>query len=466
MKKGAILTVILIMIIVSCAAIMCSCDLSEKDKDNNESKSYTIMYSDGDDIKSLSVKNGEIYTIAKPLPQKEGYIFMGLYDAEVGGVQYVSSSGLSVAPFSDGKDIVLYPRFKAEEYKILLDYGDAISSGINEIVVEYNGEIPYLPAYLSIADKHYMNFVGWFVNEGYYSEGIKVCNEQGMPLMRFNSSLASKCDTDKTLKLYAKFEKAKFNVDFYKPDGTLITKKTVSYGEDLSKVANGISLNGQKVLTWSLIPNGTIFNSIIDQDLQLYAVDVLKIFETKFEIKNCADNNGYNYNNQAGEADDRRRHDGFDIVSLTVNNVEKTQSGLFTIPVKDYPISMSLRVLQDLSNLPINGSEATLKDLPVDSFDGHVFETNITGKKIGKGAYYIKTTFKDGTFEESNDVNILDGKRKGESFSIRVPTVENKEISTVEVTVIYEIFTGAPGVMGIWWKEFSNWRCTTKLYFT
>lgn len=63
------------------------------------------------------------------IPQRTGYTFEGLFDAEVGGTQYVSANGSSVSVFSDKKNMVLFPHFKAKTYSIILDYQEAEVTG-------------------------------------------------------------------------------------------------------------------------------------------------------------------------------------------------------------------------------------------------------------------------------------------------------------------------------------------------
>ena len=62
---------------------------------------------------------------------------MGLYDAEVGGTQYVSASGASLSPFNDGKNMVLFPQFKAKDYTVILDYQGAPVTGSRQLTASY-----------------------------------------------------------------------------------------------------------------------------------------------------------------------------------------------------------------------------------------------------------------------------------------------------------------------------------------
>ena len=90
MKRIKTIALILVLIL-SISIVLMACD---KDNDevivNNEDMTYTIQYMDDSGLHKIEVKSGDLYSI-EVLPQKTGYKFMGLYDSEVGGTQYVNS---------------------------------------------------------------------------------------------------------------------------------------------------------------------------------------------------------------------------------------------------------------------------------------------------------------------------------------------------------------------------------------
>ena len=112
----------LLVVVMLFSFVLYGCDLLNGGSSESSSEIYTIMYSDGDEVHTLSVAYGELYTIERPFPSREGYDFSGLYDAEVGGTQYVTANGVCVSPFYERKNIVLYPQFTAKTYTLLLDY--------------------------------------------------------------------------------------------------------------------------------------------------------------------------------------------------------------------------------------------------------------------------------------------------------------------------------------------------------
>ena len=119
-------------------------------------KEYVIQYTDDSGTYKLTVTDGMPFTL-DVVPTKEGYKFIGLFDAEVGGTQYVSASGASLAPFTDGKNMVLFPQFKANDYSVILDYQGAQVPGQREFTVAYGDRLPELPVNLQGAHK---TFVG------------------------------------------------------------------------------------------------------------------------------------------------------------------------------------------------------------------------------------------------------------------------------------------------------------------
>ena len=83
--------------------------------DEKEDTLYTILYNDGKETRTIQVRNGQVYSLSD-IPSKDGYDFLGLYDSEAGGTQYVTASGVSVSAFTDKKNMTLFPQFKPKEY--------------------------------------------------------------------------------------------------------------------------------------------------------------------------------------------------------------------------------------------------------------------------------------------------------------------------------------------------------------
>ena len=198
-------------------------------------------------------------------------------------------------------------------------------------------------------------------------------------------------------------------------------------------------------------------------DTALYAQWVKLEYEVSLDRKNCKQDNGYNPDKC--DTDDRAgRHDGFDVVKLLVKNAEKLENGTYRVP-QGYSLGLSLKVLQNVSSLPLNGNAGS-KEISDDGYSAAVTGTNISNKQIGRGAYYVSVNYTDGTKTERNATNILSGKSQGDTVQMNVSVDSNKSISSVSVVVVYEIYTRGQGFLGIWWEEHSNWRLTTTLNFS
>lgn len=198
------------------------------------------------------------------------------------------------------------------------------------------------------------------------------------------------------------------------------------------------------------------------------ADDVITVNPTEpipvsFTVKNCALDNGFNPGQQAGEEDDRNRHNGFDVVNLSIGNVRQVDGKYRT--VTGLEPRLFLTVKQNIGNIPINNSEASLKCIENDTYKGAVHGTDINGATIGYGAYYVQVNYTDGTTARKNAVNLLSGMVKGDTIDLGLSFDKTKTISGIEVIVVYEITTGAPGFLGIWWFEHSNWRCDASMQF-
>lgn len=245
------------------------------DKDKSDNTEYTIMYTDGNEIHTLTVRCGELYSIPKPLPQKEGHVFLGFFDAETGGTQYVNSSGMCIAAFNDKKNIVLFPQFAADRLTVNLDYGISATAGTETIEVEYGQNIPFLPSDLVADNSAKYIFDGWFTKPN--CGGIKVAGANGISDKKAED-IAKVGEI--SVKLYAGFRIVTFAVTFYDCkdftdswtgyDTTPLAVKQIEYGSLLSEVAPKKRKNGQKILGWSSYENSSEYTSDITQDMNFY----------------------------------------------------------------------------------------------------------------------------------------------------------------------------------------------------
>ena len=279
MKKKILLTTIVVcMAIIAVSLIGCTDD-SEESPSLSE-VTFTIQYTDDTGTHTINVGYGMPYAL-ESIPQRTGYDFTGLFDAQVGGTQYVDANGASVAPFNDTKNLVLFPQFKAKQYRIILNYGEAPVTGTREINVEYNSEIQELPTNLSVAN---MDFKGWFTEQN--CGGTQIADTYGLlPDRRLvteqNFDLSN---ANGYIYLYAGFTATLRTVTFYTGNGNAPIEMQVAHGTPISEVVPDYrDENGFAVLEWTQDSNvsvdSTVFTGEVTRDMTLYAKTYAPVIE-------------------------------------------------------------------------------------------------------------------------------------------------------------------------------------------
>lgn len=286
MKKRTITLVALLLVAVSVMSIgLTACGLFDDDDNGgsntpSEPVKYTIQYTDDNGTHTITVESGQPYSI-DVIPERKGYEFTGLYDAQIGGTQYVAANGSSVSPFTDNKNMVLFPQFKAKQYKVVLNYGDAPVTGMREIDVDYNTELPELPINLTVANK---DFKGWFTEPN--CGGTQIADTYGvLPDRRLvteqNFDLSN---ANGYIYLYAGFIGTMRTVTFYVGDGNAPIVMQVEHGTLISDVVPDYrDEDGYAVLEWTQASNptenSTVFKGEVTRDMTLYAKTFAPVIE-------------------------------------------------------------------------------------------------------------------------------------------------------------------------------------------
>ena len=275
MKKRKISSIFAAAVFMSCAAGFTGCGEGNTPPAVTDPVDYIIQYSDDAGAHRITVTAGMPYAM-ESLPVRNGYEFTGLFDAEVGGVQYVSASGSSLSPYTDGKNMVLFPQFKAKEFTLFLDYQGAPVTGSREYAVSYGERLPELPKNLNIENK---NFVGWYTKPN--REGVRVADEYGLLATTsfVNESNFTLSDTDRFIYLYAGFEGEKYTVTCCFEAGVEPEEIEVEYGTPVSKIVTETRVNGKVPLAWSKTEGGIPFNGKITEDTVLYALEYASIID-------------------------------------------------------------------------------------------------------------------------------------------------------------------------------------------
>ena len=264
-----------------CTMFLTGCGLFGTGDSNDDDSAqtpteYTIQYTDDVGTHTLTVTDGAPYAL-EVLPERVGYDFLGLFDAEVGGTQYVSASGASLAPFTDKKNMVLFPQFAAKEYTVVLDYQGAEVTGQRSVTVQYGEKLPELPKNLS---KEHSVFAGWYTEEN--CGGTQVADAYGLipDKSTLNTSLFD-ISAGEYLYLYAGFDVETFTVTFNFGSSIPSEEMEVEYNTPISEVIPETrNEQGQAVLSWSETSGGDqIFTGNITDDTVLYAVEWAPVIE-------------------------------------------------------------------------------------------------------------------------------------------------------------------------------------------
>lgn len=280
MKKNKAILVLLLLFTLTISLVACVKDGNDGDKTAGETQtSFVIQYTDDTGTFNISVEDGQPYAMSA-VPYREGYVFVGLFDSEVGGTQYVNSKGSSVSVFTDKKNIVLFPRFEAKKFTVVLDYQGAAVNGAREIEVSYDAKIKDLPTGLYMKDK---DFMGWYTQPN--REGAQIADAYGViPTMSLiNSTNFDLSDPNGYIRLYAGFRGELHTVTFNFEENLPAEEVEVEHGTAISKVVTETRVNNKAVITWSKKPNDTakesVFNGKVTEDMVLYACEYAPVID-------------------------------------------------------------------------------------------------------------------------------------------------------------------------------------------
>ena len=273
---------VLMAVIMSCSIAFTGCGLFGNDNNDDTTQTepveYTIQYTDDAGTHSIKVKDGDPFAL-EVVPTRTGYDFMGLYDSEVGGTQYVSASGSSLAPFTDKKNMVLFPQWKAKEYTIVFRYDEnAEFSGDRSLSVHYGDRLQGLTSNPSLENSV---FKGWYTEEN--CGGTQIADRTGVIPDKaiVNEKNFDLSNPDGFIYLYAGFEMEKHTVTFHFGNGMQPETVEVEYGTPISEVVPKTrNEEGFAVLSWSERENGgQVFNGDITYDMVLYAMEWAPVIE-------------------------------------------------------------------------------------------------------------------------------------------------------------------------------------------
>lgn len=286
-KRKVILLALTVIAMIFVAFCVSSCQ-----KDEPALKKYKVWFMAGGEQYYIEVEEGNSLVGHKinkeQMPSKEGYNFLGLFDAEEGGIKYVNSDGIGVASISITKDLWLYSQFEEKSVTISFDCENSNIQTPSNIVVPYSSNMPSLPSDLEHKENAKYYFDGWYTEAN--CKGTKVATNNGIS----NMKVADLCRTQDTIILYAGFKVNTYTVSFYDCknfsnwwmdyENTPIENKTVEYGALLKDIAPKTRTSGHKILSWSLSPNS--FECSADEkitanrDFYVYSYEITVTYDT------------------------------------------------------------------------------------------------------------------------------------------------------------------------------------------
>ena len=297
-KKHFILLGVFFLLLI-CCIVLPGCGLFSSNDgyvDNsgsNQPAVYKIQYTDDYGTYIIEVEDGDPFSLEN-IPQREGYEFLGLFDSEVGGTQYVSSNGTSLSAYTDKKNIVLFPQYKAKQYLLQLDFQGASVTGSRNYTVTYGESLPELPKNLILSNKE---FVGWFTEPD--CGGEQVADKYGLLLDKaiVNSANFDISDSNNFIYLYAGFEPEKFTVTFNFGNGIqsqqlqidykLINAKLSSRDEEIKR-DKAIADSQWKLKQFNIQANAqtTIdrYKQEIDSKLTDFLISVVNLFKNHVDV--------------------------------------------------------------------------------------------------------------------------------------------------------------------------------------
>ena len=266
-----------VILLVAMLASAAGCD--DEGEMITEPELYTIQYTDGNGIHRIEVKSGDLYALDS-IPEKYGYEFLGLFDAESGGTQYVNAQGSALTSFKDNENLVLFPQFKAKSYTLVLDYQGAEVTGVRKMSTSYNSVIGELPTNLSIENK---NFTGWYTAPD--KGGVQIADEHGILPDKsiISEDIFDLSDKNGFIYLYAGFKYRDCALTLYIGDNTTPEEVSVEWGTHISEVQTETRVDGKAVLTWSKSKNDSTlanaFSGKIENDMVLYSAEFAPVID-------------------------------------------------------------------------------------------------------------------------------------------------------------------------------------------
>ena len=189
--------------------------------------------------------------------------------------------------------------------------------------------------------------------------------------------------------------------------------------------------------------------------------EFLRYYESNFTRQSCKANSGFDPNTKGPSWADVT-HESFELITLKTDQCIEIDKDTYGI-VSNETFKIFFKMGETKKNSkPSNWVTWQSHEIANDSYDDLVHGTNINGQRVGRGAYYIKTTYTSGEVTETNAVDTVDvfnGVSKGTYVDITPEFKEGRKIDTIEIIFVYEL----KHVRDVMQSGVTNWRCTKTL---
>ncbi len=184
------------------------------------------------------------------------------------------------------------------------------------------------------------------------------------------------------------------------------------------------------------LPNGSGSSSSTLTDTTVVPVNLIRY--------SCAKNNGFD-SSVAGTEGAYVSHKNFDnLFTLSVSGARKQADGTYVVQSGE-TLDLTFTMLYDRGSLPKGDTGEAgwwnwiSNTLHNSTYDKTVVGTNITGNRIGYGAYYVKVEYTDGTVEEFSETNFANGMTKNGTKRVSLQCSTEKVLAKVTTVIVYQV---------------------------
>jgi len=186
-------------------------------------------------------------------------------------------------------------------------------------------------------------------------------------------------------------------------------------------------------------------------------VIVFTDYQISLDPRSCAKDNGYDTDDT--EDDDLAKNEiDPDLVKLLITNAyAMDDDGYIFGP----DFGLHLKLIQDPNDVTVTHySGSTVQNAQISIDTAKSASGTTINSQIKSGAVYLLLTYSDGTTQEHFEVNIFEGLTNNSTIHLLddISVDDNKEIESIQITVVYEIVANWQGFLGIWSTTHTNWR--------